>query len=291
MESLVFASWHSRQHINFEIGGEKLDFRVHSAFDVVARPGWRLISEPQITSELWIVRGGEVEIAQSGAHFTARGPCVVLLRGGENRDTRQIGPTLLAIAGFAFDARVWNALDGAALWDFPRHLPLVPPRLPDLIANFLEESQSGAAWSASCAQGWAQLALVEVLRAGGVDNSRAAEKKARFGEFNAALDLVAAHFDEPISVERMAGAVHLSTKHFGREFHAALGLTPMDYVRRVRLGQARDLLASGDQSAAHIARRCGFESAAHFGRAFRREFGVSPGQFRRSLRNPAPFGA
>jgi AraC family transcriptional regulator len=66
-------------------------------------------------------------------------------------------------------------------------------------------------------------------------------------------------------------------------FQQHLGRTPMEFIRTLRLDQARRLLINMDYSIGQIARQCGFSSATHFGVAFRRAYGQSPSDFRNNL--------
>lgn len=74
----------------------------------------------------------------------------------------------------------------------------------------------------------------------------------------------------------LARQAAMSPSTLVRRFRAAYGLTPIDYLRRRRLGLARELLLTGHsvQQAAHLS---GYGHASNFITAFRRAFGVSPG--------------
>ena len=72
----------------------------------------------------------------------------------------------------------------------------------------------------------------------------------------------------------------LSPYHFLRIFEQVTGLTPHQYVRRLRLAEAAVRLSSGDEKALDIAIDCGFNDASNFSRAFRAEVGMTPRDFR-----------
>ena len=293
--------WLSRAHFNLDDPWEHVDFQVRATFDVVAGAGWRMVQARQFAAELWIVHEGAVAIENGARRAVAVAPCAVLLRAGETRDTRHVEGAALGIAGFSFDARLWGALDFVTLLDEPLVSPL-PATLAPLVAQMVAESRARRAGYSLAVHGLGQLAFVELLRASATNSPGAnspdesgrgenardglarAAALARNPELRAVLQLVASRHDEPLDIAQMARAAHLSPKHFGRKFHAALGLTPMEYLRRFRLNRARDLLASSDQTAGAIARRVGFADEAHFGRAFKREFGLAPGAFRRELK-------
>ena len=105
------------------------------------------------------------------------------------------------------------------------------------------------------------------------------------------LAYIEAHRDEPLTVAELASVAGFSPYHFSRLFTARFGESVMGYVRLCRL-QAASLRLTGDAPPplAELAFDCGFESQEAFTRAFRREFGVPPGQFKRdALKQPKPF--
>lgn len=84
------------------------------------------------------------------------------------------------------------------------------------------------------------------------------------------------------SVTSLAKEAGMSRSAFAREFKAALGLTPMDFVTRVRLDLAHRLLLSTGIAVEGIAATVGFSSRSHFSRLFREHYGTDPSSFRRS---------
>jgi AraC-like DNA-binding protein len=89
--------------------------------------------------------------------------------------------------------------------------------------------------------------------------------------------LAAGQVFEPAVVAKGA---HVGVDRLARIFKQHTGLTPFEYFQRRRLQLARRRLLNPDQSAAMIALSLGFADASHFGRDFRREFGLTPRQFR-----------
>jgi AraC-like DNA-binding protein len=92
------------------------------------------------------------------------------------------------------------------------------------------------------------------------------------------------HLDENIDLERLATTAGLSLHHFARAFKRSAGVPPHAYVLQQRLDKARDLLICTDCPLADIALAAGFSDQSHLARHFRKSFGVSPGNFRRSHR-------
>ncbi len=90
------------------------------------------------------------------------------------------------------------------------------------------------------------------------------------------------HFAEPCRVPELAELAHLSTRQFTARFKRAFGVTPLQYLTRLRVAAAQDLLRRSDQGVAAIAREVGYENLSHFYRTFAHYTGMSPGRFRLS---------
>jgi AraC family transcriptional regulator len=87
------------------------------------------------------------------------------------------------------------------------------------------------------------------------------------------------------TLEQMAAVAHLSPYHFARQFKAATGLPPYQYVIARRVERAQHLLrGDGELGMAEVAFRAGFSDQSHFSSHFKRILGVTPGQFRISAR-------
>jgi AraC-like DNA-binding protein len=82
-------------------------------------------------------------------------------------------------------------------------------------------------------------------------------------------------------VDALADAVGLSASHLGRLFREQVGLTVRDFVTRVRIEVARELLRETEEKTAAIAEMAGFCDESHLARAFRRHDGRSPRAWRR----------
>lgn len=67
---------------------------------------------------------------------------------------------------------------------------------------------------------------------------------------------------------------------FERQFQAALGCTPGDYIRQIKVGKAKSLLLETNQSIESIGKTCGYQSPAKFSSFFKRAVGISPAGFR-----------
>ena len=86
-----------------------------------------------------------------------------------------------------------------------------------------------------------------------------------------------------ITVADLANVACLSIFHFTRTF-AAMGVPPHRYVSRRRLESAKTMIATGRASLSEIAFNCQFSSQSSFTRAFRRAVGMTPAEYRQTLR-------
>ncbi len=94
------------------------------------------------------------------------------------------------------------------------------------------------------------------------------------------MDYMSAHFDEVLTLDRLAQEAGVSKFHFSRLFRASTGLSPHVFLVQLRMQAARRMLTTTDLGVATIATRCGFAQPVHFGTAFTKRFGLSPTAFR-----------
>jgi AraC-like DNA-binding protein len=98
-----------------------------------------------------------------------------------------------------------------------------------------------------------------------------------------AMRLMRMHAFRPLSVDSIARQVAMSPSHFAHRFRVVARMSPMRFVKEVRLDAARTLLLSEGARASEVALRVGYESPAHFARDFKRRFGASPARYARRL--------
>jgi AraC-like DNA-binding protein/mannose-6-phosphate isomerase-like protein (cupin superfamily) len=102
-----------------------------------------------------------------------------------------------------------------------------------------------------------------------------------------AIELMRKHMDRPWTVPELAREVGMSRTLFVTRFSHLVGHPPMRFLTRLRLSQVAGDLATTNQTLFAIARRAGYETEASLSKAFKREFGVAPGVYRRqSLEHP-----
>ena len=82
-------------------------------------------------------------------------------------------------------------------------------------------------------------------------------------------------------VAQMIELSGLPERSFKRRFRQATGMGPLEYVHRLRLEEAKQMLESGTESIEAVAAEVGYQDASFFGRLFKREVALTPAQYRR----------
>ena len=84
------------------------------------------------------------------------------------------------------------------------------------------------------------------------------------------------HFDQPLTVETLAKSTHMSVSSLHHKFKAVTTMGPLQYQKRLRLQEARQLLLSGTLDVSEAALQVGYQSHSQFTREYRRLFGAPP---------------
>jgi len=149
-----------------------------------------------------------------------------------------------------------------------------------LMHQLLNELDSPAG-AALAAEGLARTIAVLLLR--DFDHIRAA-KPAQPAPPLAVLkvvELMRQRLADPLALEEMATVAGVSPFHFARQFKTATGHPPHDYLVRLRVDRAQELIRQHHRewTLAAVANECGFADQSHMARHFKRVLGVSPGEF------------
>ncbi|KXK63033.1 AraC family transcriptional regulator [Micromonospora rosaria] len=147
----------------------------------------------------------------------------------------------------------------------------------DLALALVERDRGGA-----LARQVAQWLVVFLQRPAGQSqlSVRGQVRSSRRAALRAVLDAVAAQPHADHSLEAMAGRAALSPRHLSRLFIEVLGTTPGQYVQRIRVEAAQQLLEAGDDPVEVVARQCGFRNVETMRKAFHRIVGMAPTAYR-----------
>jgi len=99
-----------------------------------------------------------------------------------------------------------------------------------------------------------------------------------------AVQLIEKSFnDESFKITRLASSLHMSVSQLNRKLQAIAGLSAGQFIISVRLQRSKQLLKDSNKSIAEIASDVGYSDQAYFSRVFKKEYGVSPSEYKNSL--------
>lgn len=123
--------------------------------------------------------------------------------------------------------------------------------------------------------------LFTVLRGPQADVLRAlVEQQGQFARVATSLNYLHAHYAEPLNIETLAGYANMSASTFHQHFKRCTLLSPVQYLKRVRLLKAQQLLLAQGMGVAQAAHSVGYQSTSQFSREYKRYFERNPGEER-----------
>jgi AraC-like DNA-binding protein len=99
-----------------------------------------------------------------------------------------------------------------------------------------------------------------------------------------ALEKMRLYFHQPLRVSELAHLAGMSESHFSRQFKSAIGTSPIDWLRRERINQAKRRLIESDDPIKEIARQVGYSDQFFFSKDFKKMTKLTPTQFREQER-------
>ena len=97
-------------------------------------------------------------------------------------------------------------------------------------------------------------------------------------------EFVDLHYSEPISAPLAAKIAGLGEKYFSTFFHDKVGITFSEWMRKIRVAKAKELLSTRDMSVSQVAFEVGFNDIATFTRSFKLCENLTPSEYRKTVR-------
>ena len=91
------------------------------------------------------------------------------------------------------------------------------------------------------------------------------------------------NFHQPITLEELAKLSDMSVTNFRREWKKIYSEAPLQYRDSIRLYYAKEYLNSGYYTVSEIAEKCGFDDVSYFVRFFKKQTGLTPGEFKKQF--------
>lgn len=117
-----------------------------------------------------------------------------------------------------------------------------------------------------------------------LDERQPASSRGNWEKLQAAITYIQQHYQENITLEDLAGQTYLSSTYLSRLFTKQLGLPFTEYLAQVRLAHAIDLM-HGQDTLTEIVYKTGFPNSNAMINAFKKEWDITPGEYRKTLLN------
>ncbi|WP_445680688.1 helix-turn-helix domain-containing protein [Radicibacter daui] len=229
---------------------------------------------------------------------------------GVSRESRMIAPggTFIVPGGMDFRVRLndplstvhfylrHNVLQEVAgeLWkgdpDQIEYLPRIgdaDPLIERLILSLRDELAGGNVLGHAYVDYVVRLVAARLIRNHSSAHQRFAGAVATTGDIQRkiarATEFVQSRLHRSIQLDEIAAELEISVSQLARLFNRALGQPPHRFIINLRVARAREFLATSDLPIAEIALACGFSHQEHMTRIFRREIGLTPAAYRRSI--------
>ena len=95
-----------------------------------------------------------------------------------------------------------------------------------------------------------------------------------------AVTYIEQNYQRDLTVEEIAGVCKINRSYFSKIFKESMGCTPQEFLIRMRLAKATELMRTTDTAIKDISAVCGYPNQLHFSRAFKKRYGVSPREWR-----------
>ncbi len=240
----------------------------------VFRPGAEIPIEHPYWAVQWITEGGGV-LHCGGGRFRLRKGDVFLASPDSPYTFRLSQKDFLKKKYLLFDHGPLMSLVGNQ--EALRRQDILHPAEQERIAGIFDRIQQTVSVRTPCQS-------VELSNLGYALFAELASQMGRDGkkgEFEMILEEIMSHLGAGYSLDSLAGKFHVGKRTLNRLFRKYVNCTPVQYLIRMRLEYAAQLLSLNTHDIQSVAEECGYRDAAFFSREFKRRYGVSPRDFHR----------
>jgi len=232
--------------------------------------------------EIALVESGAVKYAIGAREFVAReGQVVIVPRGVAHATTFLTEVRAVALwLGADFVAEVADAMGpGIAKVALDAGvLAADTARTRALLGILVDEIEGGAPGATRAAEALTESVVIEILRAA----PRASTRSGRDPRVAQAIAQMNESYAEPLGIDDLAKTARMSRFHFSRLFRDETGEAPYQYLLRVRVARAAELLRGGHCSVTEAAFASGFSDLSRFASTFKKHTGKRPSDVARA---------
>ncbi len=270
-----------------EVGGFRADFVSWGHY----RPEyWRNYWHSHSFHEVCLAYSGEGRFNVGPREYAVGEGDVFLARPGDVHEIESSHSSPLGIAFWGFTFRAVSNSSGAGWWsgltrpDGPV-VSSAPGGLPAVVAALSSEAAAPRSGYDDVLAAFGAALVLDTARAFALDEDLSVEPVVR-DRGSVVVEAMQRHLldnlSRPVTVREVAAAVHLSERHAERLFSSVTGASLMSTLRRLRLELAAQLLFDPALTVTEIARSCGYSDVRPFSTAFKRHYGRTPGDYRRT---------
>jgi len=182
----------------------------------------------------------------------------------------------------SFFQRIAKEAAGGSEYEFKRIQNVYSKQLLDLIGNFQREMMDYGESFPMMLEGICIQIVFQLLRDLNSDPAANKSKISKDNKYiNKAIQIMEENYSSNISINDICNLIYLSPCHFKRVFKDCTGQTPYQYLMRIRLEKAKEILREKNDSIEEVAKQCGFVNSGHFSTVFKRSMGMSPSEYRK----------
>lgn len=225
---------------------------------------------------LLVLSGCRFQLESNGFRFTVSGPAVILHRSGSFHEIVSVaeeGVCRCCVVFFRMDPAIRKIPLFQKQWD----LAFMECGAEDirLLKEYYDLMDGSEGEERNC------LLRAALLRTDSLSSARHMSfHYPRERYLFALIHYLADHYAEKNTLEDIAREFHVSSGKLKRDFHHITGMTVKQYLTELRFRRAAEFLKAG-RSLSDVANETGFSGESHFIAAFRKRFGVTPGNFRK----------
>lgn len=265
---------------NLKISDKLALGEIYTLFYRETESGFLFKGEEHSMLELTYVDQGALHCVVDGSSYTLRQGQLMIFGAHQWHMQYTDLDASVRFLTIAFD------LNSRVAENLPGHVFDLSSEEAAFLRQILHECDMTDGYSGDFIRGYLKLLLLSILRdAGGV--KKRLQTPAALNNENAivsrALQYIADHVYERLPVEAVAKGIGVSASHLTALFHRQMGISPGEYIRRVKLEESKGLIREGKMNFSQIAAALHYSTIHHFSRQFKEKFGVSPSEYAKSL--------
>lgn len=210
--------------------------------------------------------------------YCPTGTIIELLSSGEKEELQWEGK--FNTLEIAFDPAFVDDLLETQNFRFQEQRNIHDPLLKDIVTNLYEDTYSDAILQKMYAESIGITCVIHLATAYSIGGKKLYAPKGKLSSFQMknVIGYIRSNLHGFITLEELAASTHLSVFHFSRLFKNTVGLSPYQFVLRMKIEHAKKLIIQ-KEPVGEIAYLLGFTDSAHFCNAFKKFTGLSPLQF------------